>query len=1370
MTLNLTLLRGNLAALIPQPLPQPVPLPPPGIVQLVTGPGLVGFKLNGVLRWLVDEKWFGGTPVLTFGPAFSPVGPGYRIELKGALYGGTSLAADFVMTLAANTVGGTPMNMTMALGGFHGQAVLECWLAGTEGLTSPVTLGAMACALGATGQLTVQNAATAHFAPAWQSTYSGNAIASIAGLDASAQSSDSFTLRVLTPGQPSLSNAPKQKRALMTLRRAGQSWDLKPSPLALDIGTLAPQVNLFDEIDIEAGENSATDVDHTLVAQSLSGDKLAFSPGGGLTDLDGNPLVVPLGAARFAIDFETRQTFLVGQLPADPVWLQRDGFALQVGNPAGAPPFEVNATAGSVTARLCAPVLLQAAAPLTDTVAAKPLPLGGTSLLPFVAQPGATPGWGLLAASAVAGRPTLSLPEFAVALLRHDDLLSLEFSFTNLALEGGGGQAPRLARISAAADALLTARFNAPQNIVEQAFPEVPPPLPASPPVAALAAEPSRLVFKLGVGANTVPYDLAGLLRWVSYDLNVARAAALPDPPPQPVNGPSPTPPQPTETAIEAPWGLFLSPNATAGWANATEAVTHGTQTELWHTRLGVKRILGGVPVVDEQLAATRTVRALWSPDYRAGPPPGDTSPFLMSLTSTWRDEIVVRSSDFSNPQLPPKAVAVDRLMLSSLGAWIDLDGRWPRNSEFPIVEWRHRAAMGRDNYVKVVEAAFACPVANRAVVVTVTERKFRENPAGRTTAYLMKRTYVVVTEPEKDYTYLETTTASGGRNFPFKKIRITTLVTPDLDTPPNVNWNFFIPTVNQQPFLFHMVGTDWDGQTSDFAMPLVIALSDTLSQSGGFNLYTGSDLSIRQRDMGGQPIAFAASTKPGGTTFNTSTMTFNSSLFGLGVPPPNQPIFYPILDTTTAAQVTIPALQQVTGSSSPVPIKFYPNYVSSNFGNGGVFIQLVNALGVAFGGDQTGGVATPNLNVGGLSRDFGTVSGAGSALDTFASGQFKPQEYFGAIADAKLLGVVPLSAVIQEILDIAGAPEKAPQLLTTRLPNQIVTTLTWKPDVKPWTDPAGVASLTFTPPDAPKNLELDVTITTPIGGGPPDATVKGHMRSFELKLLQVIKLHFNSVDFTASPGKKLDLTADVGTVEFEGDLAFLNQLQKLIPSSGFSDPPAIEVTPQGVTVGYTLAIPSVGVGVFSVENIGLGAALELSFIGDPVRFRFNFSERQHPFLVSVSLFGGGGFFGIALGPDGIEMLEASIEFGANVSIDLVVASANVHIMAGIYLKLDFATKHSQLTGYLRAGGSASVLGLVTLSVEFYLGFTFYPAGGGPGCKIAGEASITVEVDVLMFSASVSLSMRREFGDPTVSFADLIGPSDWNDYCDAFAA
>ena len=85
----------------------------------------------------------------------------------------------------------------------------------------------------------------------------------------------------------------------------------------------------------------------------------------------------------------------------------------------------------------------------------------------------------------------------------------------------------------------------------------------------------------------------------------------------------------------------------------------------------------------------------------------------------------------------------------------------------------------------------------------------------------------------------------------------------------------------------------------------------------------------------------------------------------------------------------------------------------------------------------------------------------------------------------------------------------------------------------------------------------------------------------------------------------------------------------------------------------------------------------------------------------------------------------------------------------------------------MRAGGSASVLGLITVSVEFYLGFTYY---FGTPCKIAGEASITVEIDILFFSASVSVSMRREFEDPQISFSDLIRPADWIEYCDAFAA
>ena len=50
---------------------------------------------------------------------------------------------------------------------------------------------------------------------------------------------------------------------------------------------------------------------------------------------------------------------------------------------------------------------------------------------------------------------------------------------------------------------------------------------------------------------------------------------------------------------------------------------------------------------------------------------------------------------------------------------------------------------------------------------------------------------------------------------------------------------------------------------------------------------------------------------------------------------------------------------------------------------------------------------------------------------------------------------------------------------------------------------------------------------------------------------------------------------------------------------------------------------------------------------------RFNFSERQHPFSLTVSLLGGGGFFAIGIGSAGVQEIEAALEFGAAVSIDL---------------------------------------------------------------------------------------------------------------------
>ena len=176
---------------------------------------------------------------------------------------------------------------------------------------------------------------------------------------------------------------------------------------------------------------------------------------------------------------------------------------------------------------------------------------------------------------------------------------------------------------------------------------------------------------------------------------------------------------------------------------------------------------------------------------------------------------------------------------------------------------------------------------------------------------------------------------------------------------------------------------------------------------------------------------------------------------------------------------------------------------------------------------------------------------------------------------------------------------------------------------------------------------------------------------------------------------------------------------------------------------------------------------LSVPFADKPAGVRFSISERHKPFLVTVTIFGGGGFFALAVSAAGLEQVEAAIEFGGSISLNLGVASGGVFVMAGIYFKL---TKTSiELTGYLRCGGYLEVLGLISISVEFYLSFTWRKKDG-QGSEVWGQATLTVCVKVAFFSASVRLSVERRFagsdGDPTFAQANTV--ADWAAYLQAF--
>ncbi len=81
-----------------------------------------------------------------------------------------------------------------------------------------------------------------------------------------------------------------------------------------------------------------------------------------------------------------------------------------------------------------------------------------------------------------------------------------------------------------------------------------------------------------------------------------------------------PSPPTPEQlrnfTALEVPYRLFLSPSVRAGWKHMSKPVVFNGRTELWHTRLGVrKKMRSGEWGVDESNTWYRTMRTIWSPD-----------------------------------------------------------------------------------------------------------------------------------------------------------------------------------------------------------------------------------------------------------------------------------------------------------------------------------------------------------------------------------------------------------------------------------------------------------------------------------------------------------------------------------------------------------------------------------------------------------------------------------------------------------------------------------------------------------------------------------------------------------------------------------
>ena len=305
------------------------------------------------------------------------------------------------------------------------------------------------------------------------------------------------------------------------------------------------------------------------------------------------------------------------------------------------------------------------------------------------------------------------------------------------------------------------------------------------------------------------------------------------------------------------------------------------------------------------------------------------------------------------------------------------------------------------------------------------------------------------------------------------------------------------------------------------------------------------------------------------------------------------------------------------------------------------------------------------------------------------------------------------LAKLLRSVLDAADLIDDIVRFVNGFDPSSLQTQFRyeWRPEIESWPSAAhpflGIDEpiLIFKPegPGPRDNLVLAVDGRAS-GKGEMRVDVLAELRDFALLLLPgepLVRFDFDHLSFKSGSTGKAEVDVVLNDIEFLGILGFIEVLKDLIPFDGFSDPPYLEVSPEGIVAGFSLALPSVAVGVFALSNMSLGADVSIPFLGKTVTVGFNFCTRERPFTLQVTFIGGGGWFLIRLSPDGLDVLELGLEAGATLSIDLGVASGSISAMIGVYMRLE--GDGGSLAGYFRLRGEVDVLGIISASIELYL-------------------------------------------------------------------
>lgn len=951
--------------------------------------------------------------------------------------------------------------------------------------------------------------------------------------------------------------------------------------------------------------------------------------------------------------------------------------------------------------------------------------------------------------------PETGRPVVDFTFRRAEDQVELRFRFLNGRVSDRLFHNLSIAKVAVDQPLIVQIIFP-PQYVLEEAFFES---LSGGdkliePPVKAELSGESRLVFEIAdLPHGHLPLSPEGLLHWTGWKPRVV---------PPVVRERDLREPGPLESAIETPTRMFISVGPDDKWVSSSSPRLANGRTELWGARaVGAQ---GGKP----------KAAAIWTRDETSNPPG-----FLTTLLPKQRRTLVKLTH---LAEYRPEPMEPDLLMLTAFGSWFNVEKSWSvEGIKQGVVAYRHRGAEGRVNFEQVEVPALLFPLGFYVSLVITNERKRQDSPSGNPTGYDRLRLNIKFNEEVRNYTSWD---------FPFTAIEAQEAVSPPLDRPnliagKDYTAGAFWVEVAGKPYTFPFDGTDYDKASTPFTMPMICIadpenfLTPAILAQLSAEYDAIANYERRTRSFHAASVALAPSSTVGKTAVSVDAIEFGSRSGNR----PELPFrgFEPTAQHINAALLAASANKAV----DPGTFAWFDPYDPKAPRNDNqVFLQATpgrKSIRLSYKSHtaDSGGFLAPTYDVAGVSAISGAYGGGQTrtaAGDLFAQGSFEPSDFFPD--DASFLGGIKMSWILKGVSGLAG--DQVPSILSGLLDYSesepaLRYSFTWSTDKIQSSPQFGALDPVF--------LAGDDTLLNVVGEGvmpldnPEDsyAAFSASLTNFTLQLVYAgngIQLNIPSVSFDTSTNEKGKFAVTIGDYKFKGQM--LEFVEELAAELGlFGDDSPVDFTPSGVTIHLpSIDIPPIVVGALNIYNLSIRSGLRLPFNGDPLEFSFSLSSPQDMFAVTVGIYGGAGYFLIVLDAFGLKQIDASFSFGAFGELNLAggAIKGSASLLGGFSyssIRYQGTADHGPTTdldysAFVHAGGSASLLGLITIGIDFHIGLEFQQHDGAS--RLFGYCEVTYSVKVLFFSKSVTAHFEREFsrsgGGPKLLAASLSDPDE----------